>query len=239
MKLNKFIILFVLTSLLGIRNADAQDIGDTVAFRILDKALGFIIDGDGATINFDGLAYGLSNPKDIFTLPAYKVYRGGYWIMNGTKFEMKMGDIKGLSDGKLMVIVNEQDGIMYIDSVRTGPLVKGEEMPNMEDILFSEVGDIVYTYNGIESVYGEKCHSIRGEMKGPENIHVLYWVGEKSNKLVLMAEWAEDSYNVYWIRSIGKAPLNHKYDIYLPSTELDKYLGLQVIDMRFASEDMR
>ena len=76
-------------------------------------------------------------------------------------------------------------------------------------------------------------------MKGPENTHVLYWVAEKSNKLFLMAEWAEDSYNVYWIRSIGKAPKNHKYDIYLPNNELDKYLGLQVIDMRFASEDMR
>lgn len=236
----KSIVVVAFLSLIGgTAQLKAQVAVDSTAFKILDKALGPIMDDDGASIYFEGIAYELKNPTDIFTLPVYKVFRGGYWIMSGNKFEMRMGDLKGLSDGQIMVLVQEQEGLMYVDSVRNGPLLKGEEMPDIGEVLQSQISDAGYTYLGVETLEGVRCHKIRADISAEDKTHVIYWVAVDTEKLFLMAEWSNESYTTYWVKSIGKAPKNYSFDIHLPVETIESYMGFQVIDMRYSSEDMR
>lgn len=215
--------------------AFGQNDHDKQAFDILDKAMSSLDpEGGSMAIYFEGIALSASHPRDIFTMSAFKVYRGGFFISEGKKFEMQLGVLKALSDGKLMVIIDEVSKTMVVDSVRE-KMLEGveEEMPDIEKLLDENFGNMELKYSGKETVNGKVCHKIKGELKEDPSKHVYYYVEEATNRLLLIGEWQGEAYDVYWIRKIGKAPGNHQYQVNLPSRELTSFYGYEVVDMRY------
>lgn len=233
--------LLITWFLIGSLSAFAQNFKNTneKAFKILDKALGQIIESQNVAVKFDAIGFDLKEPKEIFSLPVYKVFRGGYLYIKGKKFEMQMGASKSLCDGKILVVVDETSKMMYVDSVEaSNPLAKGTEEEKsmaMSNSFFAIMGDHRLTYEGIERFSGRSLHRIRAVFTGdvPE---VTYWVDEKLGTLYMMSERHPTShlYTVYTVSSIRKVPDNHSFSVHLPKgRELEKYYGYEVIDNRF------
>ena len=217
-------------------NAQAQV--DSLAFSILDKAIGFVYTEGSGAIYYETIAQNVEDPMDIFELPLYKVDKGGHWFMDGNKFEINTAGTKALCDGKLLSIIDQETQTMYVDSIREEPLVKLEdqETPSYEEMLDQEFGEGYMEYLGEEEVKGIMCHKIEANLEKLENESVLYWVSKDGNNLVLMAEKAEETYTVYEIKEVKEVPENYNYKLVLPNEEMTDFYGFQVIDMRFASD---
>lgn len=227
------IVVLVIGMTMGSR---AQQI-DSLAMTLLDEALGFIIEENSGAIYYETIARNLEDPLEIFTLPLYQVDKGGYWFFDGDRFEMKAGEIKALCDGKLMALVDEENQFMYVDSVRLEPLLDVEgEVPSFDELIDRQFGHGNASYLGEEIVKGKPCHKIKAYMEKQADDYVLYWIDKASMQLVLMAEKSESVYTVYEIKSVGKVPANHSYQIVLPDHEIVDFYGFKVVDMRFMSD---
>jgi hypothetical protein len=234
----KKLIAAIFISIAPLTMLYAQDKVDTVAFNILDKALGKWFEKQSAAFYFEGIAYGVDKPSEIFSLPVYEVMRGGFWIFDGDKFEMQLGQVKGLSDGKLMVMIDEMGGTMYVDSVRHNTPVAKANSKDIEKLLDETFGDGVMTYEGKEPVNGKLCHKIKTVIKDEQNTHVIYWVNAQTMQILLMAEWQNGAYDVYWFKEITSVPANYNFSVHLPANEIKDFHGYQVFDMRFISNEL-
>jgi hypothetical protein len=205
--------------------------------RMLTKALPGAGEGGDFAITFEGIAFGLERPQAIFTAPVYEVHRGGYLFVKGSKYEIDLGMMKALCDGKLMVVIDEAGKTMYVDSLRTSlPNDQRGTSPDVAQLLGQTFGDAKVTYQGKEMVNGQSCHKLRTQTEGGEYIsHSLFWISEATGNLVLMADWAEGGYDTYWVRSVGATPKGHDFSVNLPKQELDELYGYKVTDLRYAS----
>jgi len=233
-------ILIVLSIVLGFtQTALAQQAtvsADDKAYTILDKAIGETFTSQNIGIYFESIAFGIDKPESIFTLPVYKVFRGGFVLIDKDKYQVELGLMKSMSDGKLMVVVEEESKTMIIDSVRKG--TKEEEQEEMDAFLKDDFLDGVLEYQGTVMVNNRSCHKIKSTLKNAkEDMHVIYWVDVKSGELYLMAEHMHNTNNVYWVSKVGKAPENQKYDIYVPKKGITNFHGYKVIDRRFTNEE--
>lgn len=205
---------------------------DEKAYKILDKAIGDVFTSQNIGIYFEGIAFGIKKPEEIFTLPVYKVFRGGYLFVKDDKFEIELGLMKTICDGNVMVVVDEQSKTMLIDSVRNKELeIKYEEL---ESLVGKDFKDGTLVYNGIVAVNNVKCHKITSVVKNnSSSVDITYWVDVATENLYLMAENQNASYNVYWFNKVGKAPLNHTYQFFLSKKTMTSFQGYSVIDNRF------
>lgn len=207
------------------------------AVKILDEAIGFIVDGGSGAIYYESVATNLQDPLSIFNIPLYKIEKGGYWLFDGDKFEMQAAGMKALSDGKLLSLIDESSKIMYIDSVRKGALLStDQEVPTFEGLLDNEFGAGNATFIGEEDVNGRSCYKIKAYMEKMASNYILYWVDVKRKQLVLMAEYSGESFTVYEVKKVTTAPKNHNYTMVLPKEEMTEYYGYQVIDMRYSNQ---
>jgi len=234
----------ILSALIGILfinvcNLSAQDINakDQKAFDILNKAFGGIGEAKSYGIYFEGITYDVQKPSDIFSQPVYKVFRGGHLFANEKKFEIEVGKMKALCDGKLMVMINEEEKSMLIDSLRERS-EKEMEGIDMIKILGEDFSNNGLSYEGIEKVNLKECHKIKAVFPNMPDYYVYYYVETASGKLYLMAEWQEKSYDVYWIQKIAKAPIGYDYNVNIPKNEIETLYGYQVFDLRFVSQDI-
>ncbi len=236
MKQFKNIVLLMLFMSVFSSGAYAQV--DSLAFQILDNAIGFIFNQGSGAIYYETVAQNVENPLDIFRLPLYQIDKGGHWFMDGNKFEISTAGMKALCDGKLISIIDMDAQTMYVDSIREEPLVAIEDgkKPGYEELIEKEYGEGVMEYLGEEKIKGVNCHKIKANLEKLDGEFTLYWVSKKDNKLVLMAEKAEDLYTVYDIKEIKEVPVNYNYSIVLPNEEIEEFYGLQVFDMRFARD---
>lgn len=211
------------------------------ALQILDKAIGDVFSSENIGIYFEGIAFGIKKPEDIFTIPVYKVFRGGFLFVNKEKYQLELGLMKSISNGKLMVVIDEQSKTMVIDSVRNtaGNDTIGElDSKELADLISEDFKEATLTYEGVVTINNHKCHKIKSIVtKKAGSTDVLYWVDTVTGQLFLMAENQNNAYNVYWFNRVGKAPENFKYDIFLPEKTLTTFHGYKVIDNRFSVEN--
>ena len=167
---------------------------------ILDKAIGDVFFTENFSVHFEALCTGLKKPEEIFKMPVYSVYRGGYVFVDGDKFEMNTGMIKTMSDGKLMIAVEERSKTMFIDSVKKDN--KDCDLDSLGLIEFDNSTKEFFiegklNYQGEELINSRKCHKIRSDIKNTMGeTHVIYWVDVKTGKLYLMAEHQKEGYTV-------------------------------------------
>lgn len=217
----------------------AQNKTGNRAYELLDKSLGIVFSGKSYAIYFEGITYSVERPLDIFTLPVYQVYRGGFAIMDNGRYEVQLGAMKSLCDGRIVVVVDEVSKMMVVDSVRnysSGNDTSGSaaDLLRMLDEKFTEA-ELVY--ESTEIVNGKSCHRLKGVYPKDAGIYVYYWIEEKTNKLLLMAEHQENGYfDVYWFREIVKAPKGHKFDVHLPDKYIENFHGYEVADFRYAND---
>lgn len=232
------VVLMLLVFMLNYSFTYAQSqTSDQKAFQLLDKAMGQL-QQDNAGIVFEGIAYGLKDPKSIFKMPATTFVKGGYLYARGDKYEMYLGAIKGLCDGKLLVLVDEISKTMYVDSVRHKN-VPDSLAADVNNLLNETLGKGTLSYQGTEALNGKSYHKIKSEITGTEVSHVYYWVDAQNGQLLLMAEHQNNAYDAYWFKSIGKAPENYEYSINIPKKEIENYYGYSVIDNRFMNESFK
>lgn len=213
--------------------------GQQDARQIMEKAMTKVGTGRFA-IYFEALGYGLTKPQDIFTLPAYKVYKGGYFFNDNNRFELSTGIFKGVSDGSIMVFINEEEKSMVIDSIRTGTPT-GEE-PTMEmfrSLLPGVAADQELVYDGKETLKGTACHRIKTQSQESQAIVSYYYVSVKDSRLVMMADYHDKKYDVYWIKKIASPPAAYTYTVKIPRHEVSKLYGYEVYDMRFMVSQIR
>lgn len=235
--LNSKILLFLLLLNWWSVSAYAQQTtADDKAFKILDKAIGDVFTSEDMGIYFEAIAYEVEKPESIFTLPVYRVFRGGYMFVDKEKFRIELGLMKSICDGKLVVVVEEESKTMIIDSVRKDSEEGQEE--EMNAFLNDEFLNGTLSYIGTEKINNRACHKIKSTVKDDkENTHVLYWVDQTTGQLYLMAEFQHNAYNVYWINKIGKAPEDKgRYNVYLPEKGLTTYHGYRVVDNRYTDD---
>jgi hypothetical protein len=219
-----------------------KDANDEKAVQLLDKAIGDVFFTDNYAVYFEGIAFGVKNPEDIFTLPVYEVYRGGHLFVDKDNYELQGGFMKSLCDGKLMVVVEEQSKTMFIDSVDTDmaddSINDPYDTPEFNEVMKDYFTEGTLKYEGIVTINKHKCHKIRSDIKNNKGgTHVLYWVDVKTGMLYLMADYQDNGYCVYWIDKVGKAPAKNSYTIYLPAKLLTDFHGYTVIDNRFDVKD--
>jgi uncharacterized protein YodC (DUF2158 family) len=236
--LYNYLLSSLLVLLIPAENIRAQD-GNNKAFALLEKAMGPIGTEERMALHFEGLSFGLASPTGIFSQPVYKVYRGGYMYNDGKKFEVQLGVIKALCDGNIMVVVDEQSKTMIVDSLRSSVPGFADQAPDIEKLISQEIGDADLKYEGTETVNGRNCHRIRAQYKDKDKAsHILYYIEEKSGKLLLISEYQQGAYDCYWIKKIGKAPENYQYTIHIPGKEMEKLYGYEVYDFRFTADNL-
>jgi hypothetical protein len=210
--------------------------GNIDPLKILENAMSKLQEPD-YVIYYEGLALGTNSPTAIFTMPKYKIYRGGYFIVDNEKFELSLGLFKGLSDGKLVVYINEAEKSIMIDSVRATPLVEtGDADPMVEyaKMMDFDMQNIKFNYEGKEKVNGHLCYKIKSNEHGKEKRFACYYVKVKDSKILLMSDFNGVAYDNFWIKEIKNAPKNHKFDIKnIPNTEISTLAGYKATDMRF------
>lgn len=232
-----FLLLFLY--FFSVLNIQAQKQEDSKAIDILNKSMGVIVNEEGSmAVYFEGIAYGVTKPEDIFSIPSYKIFRGGFMINDGKKFEVQLGLMKALCDGKVMVMIDESAKTMVVDSLRE-KMPGFNQMPDIEKIMNENFAEGVFKYEGTEMIKGKQCYKVKSEFPSDATKHVYYYVETSSDKLLLIAEWQGGSYDVYWIKRISKAPTNHIYSVNLPAKELDNFYGYEVYDFRYISEELK
>ena len=209
------------------------------ALDLLHKSFGGLGEKENYAIHFEAIASGLQEPKDIFKLPVYKIYKGGHLYCDGNKFEISTSGVKALCDGKLVVAINEMAKSMVIDSLRRPKNEDSQKEIDIAKRFGHDFDDMTIKYQGTEKINGKQCHKIYVYLPDNPKYHVFYWIEVSTEKLYLMAEWQEKSYEVYWIRKIGKAPSNYVYNVNVPKKEIDKLYGYEVFDMRFITSDVK
>ncbi|MGZ4118445.1 MAG: hypothetical protein ACXVPY_13230, partial [Bacteroidia bacterium] len=210
---------------------------DDKAFKILDKAIGDVFSSENVGVYFEGIAFGLKKPEDIFTIPVFKLFRGGFVFINKDKYQVELGTMKTISDGKLMVVVDEQSKTMLLDSVNKNT-PKEISSQQLEALVKDDFKSATLTYEGIETINNHQCHKIKSIVKnGTSSSDVIYWVDTTTGQLYLMGENQNGEYNVYWLSKVGKAPENFNYSIHLPKNKLSTYHGYSVVDNRYSSEE--
>jgi len=230
----KIILLMLLSSFSGF----AQQGAGNQAFRILDKALEGLWEKESYAIYFKSIAFDVQKPLDIFSLPAYRQRLGGHIFVDGKRFEMQLGIVKALCDGKLLVMIDESSGLMVVDSLREKTMDGFDEELDLEALLNEKFGLGQLSLEGKELVNKRECYRIRCTFEDSGN-EVLYYVDVQKGTLTLMAERTDEDYDVYLIDRIGAAPARHVYTINLPDRELESLYGYEVIDMRYTYRDFR
>ena len=225
-----FIVLLLLLLSVGITYAQQVD---KKAFAILDKAFEGLGKKDNYAIYFDAIAMGIPAPAMIYKLAPYKYFKGGYLIMDKNKYEINIGVMKALCDGKLSVVVNELIRTMVIDSVRHAKETT-DEVKSIKNFLNDNLKNQKLDYAGLEKLNNVLCHKVMMRFADTSRQHIIYWVTEKEGKLKMIAEWQNENYDVYTIRKIGLAPLKHKYAVMaLPPRTIRSLKGYEVMDLRF------
>jgi hypothetical protein len=232
------LILLAILWLFAAPSAKAQGMSQESCIALLDKAFGGAGEADEFAIWFEGISYGMEKPTTIFTQPVYKTYKGGYVYVEGKQFEVNLGLMKALSDGKLMVAVDEAAQTMYVDSLRSSLPKRPGTQPDFRQTMNLMFGDAQLSYLGKETVNGQVCHKLRSDSRGEMASHSLYWVNESTGALLLMADWQNGAYDTYWIQKVGKAPKGYDYSVNIPDEELDELHGYKVIDLRFSLSDL-
>jgi hypothetical protein len=186
-------------------------------------------------IHFEGVSYGLRDPLDIFGQPSYKVFRGGYLYCDQQKSEMNLAGMKSLCDGKVIVLIDEVNKLVMIDSVNVNANADATQVEAMMQKMVPQyTKGATISYKGTQKVKGRLCHVLSATLNAATEPQAsLYYLTVKESELVLMAEKREALYDVYWIGGIGKAPAKHNYTIHLPKRELRTWYGYEVTDLRF------
>lgn len=229
------IVLWLLSAGTGL--AQQQD---DKAFEILDKAIGLQEKEVDLAIYFEDMAFGVADPLAIFKLPAYAVQKGGFIYMKDDQYEIQLGILKALSDGKLSILVNEQERMVIVDSVRSGMAGFGEEgeQPDLQSLLKENLYNSQLSYVGLEEIQGNTCHKIKATFPDAQDTYVLYWVREKDHKLLLMVEKQGSNFDVYHIRKISKTPKDHQFTIHVPATEMTEFHGYEIFDFRYMAKGL-
>ncbi len=184
-------------------------------------------------IVFESVAYQLKNPTDIFRLPQYQLFKGGYVYMDGERYEYNIGTIKTLSDAKLIVYIDEINKQMLIDSVRNKGISEEQKQKNFVDFFEKDNGEFTYEYQKIDTLAGKAYHKIKCVMTKNKDVQLFYWIDVKTENMYMYAEGNLGVYDVYVIQKITTPPASHKYSIYLPNKELTSWHGYEVVDNRF------
>ncbi|MDJ1486055.1 hypothetical protein QNI16_36575 [Cytophagaceae bacterium YF14B1] len=208
---------------------------DIQAEQLLDKALEPLSESPaGMAIYFKKVALGIPDPKQIHAIAQAEAYEGGYFITSENRFEYKLADLKGLSDGKIAVVIDEFHKMMVIDSIRDKSPLDGSPL-DFASLEEEHIGKKALTYMGEEAIQGKKYHKIQLEFKKKEDMLVYYWIETASGKLTFIAEKQSDVYNVFWIDKVTPTPKNQKFEVFLPKHELTSFYGFQVQDLRFTN----
>ena len=232
------VFLWVLSA--GFISPACAQLSKEETFKILDKALGPLTSAKSTAIYFEGLAFGVKEPTSIFTLPAYQVFKGGFLFSEGHKFEMQLGKMKGLSDGKLLVVIDETTKKMFVDSVRSKGLIKPDKALDIGVLFREQIGDCHLEYLGRQTLQNKVCHKIKSVCRrNDKEVSAQYWIEINTNQLLLMSELQNKLYNVYWIKKTGLAPVGHDYTVRLPKKEMESFHGYEVFDHRNTSEKLK
>lgn len=234
-------IIFLCLGVISLNTGFAQNVlSEKQSLQLLENAFMTRMEKSNIAINFEGISFGLKDPQAIFSLPSYKMYRGGHVYISGKKMEIKLGLMNCISDGHIFLMSDEQNQTIYIDSVERKvlmqPLQKETPMPDFWDSFEELVGKGELLYEGQEMVNGTKCHKIKAQY-ATGNIHAIFWVAVQTGQLYLMAEWQNKSYDVYWVKSIKDAPTKYSYTINLPQKTMTDFHGYEVFDNRFSGKN--
>jgi hypothetical protein len=226
-----YAMLLLLVANFSMAQGKAAAVG--IAEQMMEKTMKDLDHRSGFAIRFESIAFGVGKPKDIFTLPIYKVYKGGFVFMENDKCEYNMGMIKMLSDGKLYVYVDEASKSIVIDSVRNGTEEVGDVFAEMFP---GNSENLTYTLMGKDTIgrFG-LCNLVRCDMTKDKSHYSLYWIDAKTGFMRMYAEYQEGRYNVYLISKISAPPSNHNYTVYVPKAELTTLAGYEVYDNRFVN----
>lgn len=229
----------------------AQSSDEDLAFELITDAMQQLTKKEeGMGMYFESIAYDLEDPKLIFSLPKGQAYKEGHYLIDGNKFEIKLGIMNAICDGQVMVITDEQLAQMYIDSFRTkipgkeqlqamGYEVPATPAPDMTTIFTENYGEVDIQYLGTETLQGKRCHKIKKyNVEKPEELHFIYWITYDTHELLLLASKEHQAYSTYWIKEITKAPEKYNYTIQLPQQELQTYYGYEVMDARFINNEL-
>lgn len=233
MKINKVTLIgVVLAFMFSIVKMQAQS--SNQAYEILEASIGHLDEKKGFALHFEGVAYELQKPLEIFSMPSYKVFRGGYLYVQGDKYELKLANTGAISNGVIYLVTDELNKMVYVDSINRSHKDETQYGVSLTEFLDKNIKDENIKLEGEEMVKGDLCYKIKAGMNIHEkDTHVLYYIGKKDKKLKMMAEWVNGSYTVYWIRSIGKAPSGHNYDFGFPTTQVEDLEGYKVFDFRY------
>lgn len=209
--------------------------------KLLEKAMGFL-ETENFGLTFRKIGFDLASPEAIFDKQAAGIYQEGHIYRDGNNYEIDLGKMKSLSDGQLLVMINNEFGQMYIDSVRGDAFTKGLDEQEQNRMPLKMLQGLLsgpdLQYRGKKTAGGTTCHVIAAEYEDYP-VSSYYYINARNGELHLMADKHGDKYDVYWVEARSKAPEDYEYDIQIPDRELTELYGYEVFDMRYATQGMR
>lgn len=229
--IRKLSFIFIVLSFFN--SSFAQD--KTKAMELMTRAMAKL-ESPSYAIMYEGIAFGCNNPLDYFKLPAYKVYKGGYFYFKDDKYEIRQGHIKGICDGNIYAFINEQEKVILLDSVRDYKALSKEEInyeKELSNIMGFDLADSEFYYIGTEVLKGTTYHKIKSKALGNEGYYSIYYITMKDNRLFMYADFNGKNFDVFEVKTIKDVPEKHQFTLDIPKKRLTELYGFKVMDMRF------
>lgn len=209
---------------------------DTSAMQYWDTFFSPLFSGEGYKVNFECIINGFGNPLTMEQHPDPACDVGGHLHVSENKYEIDYGIIKVICDHQLVVMVNETDRSMMVDSVSRSNMQEAfSSLLNdslQQDDLSLTMMPVRFLNTDYRAVVSED--ETPGELGNIIKVKTYFLVNEKEE----WKHWIEyrPELNEYTWFTIGKTGVDtsiKEINIFLPDHEIEEFAGYQVFDYRF------
>jgi hypothetical protein len=209
---------------------------DTLAYKQWEKLFAPMFSGEGYKVDFDCITNGKGHPLTaIKSVPNACVK--GFLHLSEYKYSIDFGAVKALCDNKLVIMINEAEKIMVVDSVARytsnenpfGTLIQDTTNKDFMSIQLETITFLNQRYKAI--IARDK---IQDTYTGTSLV-TTYFLIDKSGEWKHWIEYRENNSEYTWFtvgdKLVDKSIVDQK--IHLPKTEVNNMAGYQVMDYRF------
>jgi len=208
---------------------------DNKAFELLNETLEPLFKSDGFTITFSSIRNGRGIPFMDSEMVDFDQTKGEIQISKD-KYLLDFGILKSMSDGELVVFVNELDATMVVDSV--GRFPDGNDKsnffsePQKEGILSMKLEEILFEGRRYKSVISKDRNKVNEDL---ELEIVSYFLFDQEGKWRYWVEFnpKEKTFVRYTIGGVKIDSEISKLKVHFPSEEVSEFRGYSVFDNRF------
>lgn len=210
---------------------------DSLAFTEWEKLFDPITTKPGYRIDFKCIVNGVGNPFNVDSAPEDCV--SGFMHFGKDKYKIDFGVMKTVCDGKLLVLINEVDHTMLVDSMDKHRISADNILEELKkDSAMSHMGRLImenkrFLNTNYQAVVATDMMYEEGDTTGVKLVTYLLIDDKKQWKHWIEYREELNEFTWFYIEKVGVDKRILDINITIPKHEIDQYAGYGVSDYRF------